>query len=275
MDEADAPLAEPDERAEINALWARLIPQGEPQTPTRSESRRDRRKSRWPILLIGVWATLAAIDILHVVPGSSRQLATQTSPSSALTARPRPSEPSPSPTVRASTPSGRRSVGSERGMRPLQPASASAYGPSGTASSGDDAGSALMAIDPSLTTGWTTSWYQTAQFGGLQSGTGLLIDMGRPVKVRRVGLLLGSQRGAALQVLVGNSPDRTTLRTESRVSDVGGAVRLRLSRPERARYLLIWFTSLPPDSSGTFQATIYNVKIIGTARLFSQAGTGR
>jgi hypothetical protein len=31
----------------------------------------------------------------------------------------------------------------------------------------------------------------------------------------------------------------------------------------RARYVLIWFTLLPPDSAGTFQAVVYNVTISG------------
>ena len=41
-------------------------------------------------------------------------------------------------------------------------------------------------------------------------------------------------------------------------------MRLRLSRPKRARYLLIWFTLLPPDSAGTFQVSVYNLVIMGT-----------
>ena len=36
-------------------------------------------------------------------------------------------------------------------------------------------------------------------------------------------------------------------------------------RPEqiRVRYLLIWFTALPPDSDGTYQAAVYNVDLQG------------
>jgi hypothetical protein len=33
-------------------------------------------------------------------------------------------------------------------------------------------------------------------------------------------------------------------------------VRLRLPSPVRARYLLIWFTALPPDDDGTYQAYV-------------------
>ena len=36
-------------------------------------------------------------------------------------------------------------------------------------------------------------------------------------------------------------------------------------RPEqiRVRYLLIWFTALPPDSDGTYRAAVYNVALQG------------
>jgi hypothetical protein len=29
--------------------------------------------------------------------------------------------------------------------------------------------------------------------------------------------------------------------------------------------LLIWFTALPPDSTGTYRATIYRVRLLGTS----------
>jgi hypothetical protein len=46
-------------------------------------------------------------------------------------------------------------------------------------------------------------------------------------------------------------------------ANAGGTVRLRLARPVHARYLLIWFTSLPPDPAGTYQAKVYNVRLRG------------
>jgi len=56
----------------------------------------------------------------------------------------------------------------------------------------------------------------------------------------------------------------STVKTTASASDAGGTLKLNSARPERARYLLIWFTLLPPDSSGTFQASIYNVRLEGT-----------
>ena len=121
-----------------------------------------------------------------------------------------------------------------------------------------------MAIDASTATAWATDWYKTAPFGDMQAGAGLLIDMGQPERITSLQVILGSARGADLQVLTGNAPDRASLRLEASASDAGGTLQLTMARPEQARYLLIWFTLLPPDSSGTFQASIYNVRLEGT-----------
>jgi hypothetical protein len=31
----------------------------------------------------------------------------------------------------------------------------------------------------------------------------------------------------------------------------------------RAKYVLIWFTQLPPDGSGTYEASVYDVHLHG------------
>jgi hypothetical protein len=36
-------------------------------------------------------------------------------------------------------------------------------------------------------------------------------------------------------------------------------VRLRLATPAHGRYVLVWFTRLPQDQAGTFQAGVYHV----------------
>ena len=43
----------------------------------------------------------------------------------------------------------------------------------------------------------------------------------------------------------------------------GGVVQLRPTRRVRGRYLLIWFTLLPPDSAGTFQASVSGIRLEG------------
>jgi hypothetical protein len=120
-----------------------------------------------------------------------------------------------------------------------------------------------MAIDQSTATAWTTDWYRTAHFGGLQAGTGLLIDMGHPVTITNARIILGNSRGADLQVLTGGTPLLTRMRRQARASDAGGDVHLSLARPGRARYVVIWFTRLPAASPGKFQASVYSVRLRG------------
>jgi len=38
---------------------------------------------------------------------------------------------------------------------------------------------------------------------------------------------------------------------------------LSLTSPAQARYLLIWFTKLPPDNRGTYQASVYRITVRG------------
>ncbi len=147
---------------------------------------------------------------------------------------------------------------------PLVPVSVTAFGPEGAAS-GDDPGNAPAAIDGSLHTAWRSDWYRSAAFGDLQAGTGLLLDMGHPVRVSRVRVLLGSEPGADLTVVAERVPGVPAGRSQARATDASGAERLRLARTRRERYLLIWFTLLPPDPAGTFQASVYDISIEGTS----------
>ena len=61
----------------------------------------------------------------------------------------------------------------------------------------------------------------------------------------------------------GNTPALADLQTVATAANAGGVLQLQPAGPVRGRYLLIWFTKLPPDNSGTFQAFIYGVKLKG------------
>ena len=61
----------------------------------------------------------------------------------------------------------------------------------------------------------------------------------------------------------GSSPDQADLSQVASASNAGGTVRFHLSTPAHARYLLIWFTKLPPDNAGTYQANVYRIAAQG------------
>lgn len=142
----------------------------------------------------------------------------------------------------------------------MTPASASAFRPHAT---GDDPENAHLAIDGRRGTAWRTDWYTTAQFGNLYSGTGLLVDMGRPVTVTGIRVTLGPAAGTHFQIRVGDQPNLGALRPVGRWAGPGGVVRPELSRPTRGRYVLVWFTKLPQDRAGTYQALIYGIGVKG------------
>jgi len=141
----------------------------------------------------------------------------------------------------------------------LTPVGAATLGPGG----GDNPQRAHLAIDGSRATAWRTDWYTNARFGNLYPGTGLLLDMGRTVTITSVRINLGRGSGAGLQLRAGARPARAGLPVVARAGNAGGVVRLRLTAPAHGRYVLLWFTRLPTNRAGTFQASVYNVSLRG------------
>ena len=149
------------------------------------------------------------------------------------------------------------------GAQALKPVGAVAFDPYGDGQ-GENSALAPLAIDASRATSWHTDWYAAPRFGNLKPGTGLRVDMGRVVTITSVRVLLGTASGADFQLRAGDAGSSLAgLRPIARAADTGGKARLRLATPMHARYLLIWFTKLPPDTSGTFQADVYDVKVAG------------
>ncbi len=233
-----------------------------PVRPSRPGRSAGARWTKWPLALVLVWAALAIADVVIIDPfgASARHPAARAAGPRGGIAH-RHSAPGGSSDARAGKASPAASPSAS--PRVLVPVSASAFGPSGNGS-GDNPQTAPLAIDASAVTEWRTSWYRSAAFGNLRAGTGLLIDMGHPVRITRVRIVLDPARGANLEVLTGRLPVMAKERIQARAVNAGGTLHLRLARPERARYLLIWFTLLPPDSAGTFQEGIYSVRLKGT-----------
>jgi transcriptional regulator with XRE-family HTH domain len=141
----------------------------------------------------------------------------------------------------------------------LAPVQASAFGPNG----GDNPQLARLAISGRHSAGWHTDWYSSPRFGNLYPGTGLLLTMSRAVAITSVQIDLGNATGASLQLRVGTKPALPDLRPVAHASGAGGLVRLHLARPASGRYVLVWFTKLPADSSGQFQASVLHVALQG------------
>jgi eukaryotic-like serine/threonine-protein kinase len=122
-----------------------------------------------------------------------------------------------------------------------------------------------LAIDSKAGTAWTTEGYNSARFGRLKSGVGLLLDMGKDVRVANVKVTLPAPTGSALQLRAGDEPTLSGLRSVGRATDTNGTITFRLSSPIQGRYLLLWFTKLAPDGNGQFRGKIGDVVIHGPA----------
>jgi hypothetical protein len=143
----------------------------------------------------------------------------------------------------------------------IVPVSAVAFGPQGTADGDNPQLAGRVLTDPAM--GWITQWYATPNFGDLKQGTGLLLDMGRTVTVSTVKLTLGSAPGAELELRLGPTPDFSALPVVTTVTATRDTLTLPLTAPARARYVLVWFTRLPPDGAGTYQVLVHQITVQG------------
>jgi transcriptional regulator with XRE-family HTH domain len=225
--------------------------------PVTSIKTRGRRWMPWITALILVWLGLGAYDIFA---GFSHTT------SAAPVARTHPVTHRHVGDRRQAPPAPKTTTPSAIPAHKLTPASAAAFNSYG-ASRGDNSDLAHLAIDGNPTTAWHTDWYTTAHFGSLYPGTGLLVDMGRAMTITAARITLGSAHGADFQLRVGAAPTLADLPPVAHATDAGGVVRLRLATPAHGRYVLIWFTSLPPasDPAGTFEVGVYNLRLEGRA----------
>jgi cytoskeletal protein RodZ len=233
----------------------------EPALPIRT---RERRRVRWTAVLAVVVLALLGFASYKFVSGAGRAQRTASATSQHPARGGQPTS-APAPSVQASAarsnPTTTPSASPVVVVQVLTPASVAAFGPSGTAD-GDNPQQAPLAVAGNPATPWASDWYTTPEFGNLQAGTGLLLDMGHPVTVTSVRLSLGNP-GAGLQLRAGGTPALADLAQVASSSAAGGTVQLLLSAPAHARYLLIWFTKLPPDASGTYQASVYQITVRG------------
>lgn len=115
------------------------------------------------------------------------------------------------------------------------------------------------AVDASKSTGWSTQHYASATFGGLRSGIGLVLDMGKTVTVSNVKVLMPQGTPGAVELHIGDSPSAGAPQTAS--GDAIGSFELD-GKKAKGRYVTLWFTKLP--NVGEFRATVRDVAVYGT-----------
>ena len=199
-------------------------------------------------LLAAHWHLLPAARTVTPRPSAVGDVTAQRPPAA-------PARPHPTPTARQA----------HRAVK-LRPVSAHGFDPLDTQGDPNDENDALAgyAIDGNPATAWRSQYYLgNPVFGGLKAGSGLILDMGRRVRLRSVTVTFGAEPGADVAVEIGGShthggsgttggsgtlaaPALGTFTTVATADGVGGTHTFRTSSPARGRYLLIWFTRLPP-----------------------------
>jgi hypothetical protein len=171
---------------------------------------------------------------------------------------------------RGSTPSG--SPSSQ--VVTLAPQSASGFDPLNLSDSGNENSAQAQYVLSGTGGGWTTQDYATPKFGGIKAGVGLILDMGKSVKITKVQVRFGTAPGAIVQLEVGDSGLRSTQTLNSMQTVVpstvlsGGTTTFTVTHPVTGQYLLIWFTKLPRDPSSfnpkyPYAAHVYTVSVKG------------
>jgi helix-turn-helix protein len=219
---------------------------------------RGRRRVNWTAVLGLALVAVAGFGGYLLVSGGGHTSPATSAATAHRAGRSAHPTPSPRPTASRAT----RSAAPSAPVQALSPVNIAAFGPGGPGQ-GDNPGLAPAALDGNAAAPWHSDWYTTPHFGNLQPGTGLLLDMGHPVTVTAAQIALGTGAGASVELRVGATPALADLPPAAHRAGAAGTVRLRLPAPASGRYVLVWFTTLPQDPAGTFQASIYRIKVQG------------
>ncbi|PRY11450.1 protein kinase family protein [Kineococcus rhizosphaerae] len=236
-----------------------VVPEAEPPVPfTRphSTARPPRGDARLVLTILGavvvVGLVLAVWQLTSIsVPG----IPTSTRPSASASASSAPAAdaPTPAPTAPAS------SAPAAAAPAVVPVVAISALDPQG---GGESSQTAPRAIDGDPATAWQSQRYNSAAFGGLKDGIGLLLDLGAPVDVTTVALTNGGEGGAmSLLAAPGDTPDGW--QPVATAPAAGGQQSLTPAQPVRARYLAVWFSQLP-TTDGAFRVSVAEIAVTGT-----------
>lgn len=150
-------------------------------------------------------------------------------------------------------------------------AGAKDFDPAGDGGNGEEKPELVpLAYDGKTNTSWTTLTYKgKPTFGGLKKGVGYIVDLGQPVSIGTVSLVMvGEPTGLDLRVPSGDSatvtdpPMANAGQWNVVASNAASGVNVDLTPAEPAisRYVMVYITTLPAVSGG-FRAEIAEVTV--------------
>jgi hypothetical protein len=118
--------------------------------------------------------------------------------------------------------------------------------------------------------GWSSQSYDTAALGNLKKGTGLILNMGRVIRLSSITVTFGSNPGADVQIKMGDSADRSpanvnSMTTVARADNVSGTHTFTATGRATGQYVVIWFTKMPTVSVNSYMAQIFTIIVRGAA----------
>ncbi|MGH3507914.1 MAG: hypothetical protein ACRDO2_11990, partial [Nocardioidaceae bacterium] len=127
-----------------------------------------------------------------------------------------------------------------------------------------------LAIDDDPGSAWETLRYDNnPELGGIKEGVGLVLDLGQATDVSEVAATLQGE-GTTIELRVAPESAATApsgsaddYRLVDEVIDAGSTATFTLDKPVRTRYLLLWLTKLPPETSSTFRGRVADVEVRG------------
>ena len=125
------------------------------------------------------------------------------------------------------------------------------------------------AIDGDPSTGWSTMQYRdNPKLGGEKPGVGLVLDLGKPVKLGEVEVTFaGAGETVELRVPEKEATDKAPMdrqaqwRTVATAEDTSEQAVLTPTEEVTSRYVLIYLTKLPEVSSGRYVGTVNEIVV--------------
>ncbi|MFT4296853.1 MAG: murein biosynthesis integral membrane protein MurJ [Micropruina sp.] len=138
-------------------------------------------------------------------------------------------------------------------------------------SNSENARLAPRAIDADPESAWLTERYRgDARLGRLKPGVGLVLDLGSVRSVSQVnvsvigdGTAVELRTPAAADVSTAPMRSQAEWKTVARIEKATGTAVMKPDQPVKTRFLLVYLTSLPPESGSYYQGGIKNIEVRG------------
>ncbi|MBO0652367.1 serine/threonine protein kinase [Streptomyces triculaminicus] len=117
--------------------------------------------------------------------------------------------------------------------------------------------------DGNPATFWSTNNYNNADFGGLKSGVGIIVDLGKKQRVGEVKVTFLNEVSVQLMTAKDSSSMPTNLSGFEKVAETKATreVSLKPKKPVETRYVLIWLTKLTQTEDGEYRGRISEIQV--------------